>query len=136
MLEMGQTKPEKTRVVVAEMLVLGSASIYFIQQVYPGGGFVRDLLAVTITGLISSAFSVTLEKAARRKYLITVSVLVTLLLLTFCWVKVALKTCLAEAFAACKFSVVEAGTPIYPSDGNFKYITEPQQRWSEYWKNY
>lgn len=133
---MRQKLPEKTGVVVAEILVIGSASIYFIQQAYPGGGFVRDLLEITIAGLVSSLFSFTLEKTARRKYLVKLSVMVALFLFTVCWVKLSLKSALAEAFGAVKLSVVKEGTPIDPSDGNFKYDTEAQQQWQEYWKNY
>lgn len=128
--------PEKSGVVFAEMLVIGSASLYFIQQAYPGGGFIRDLLVITIAGLVTSLFSFTLEDSARRKYLVNLSVIVALFLFTVCWVKLSLKSALAEAFGAVKVSVVKEGTPIYPSDGNFKYDTEAQQQWQEYWKNY
>ena len=132
---MRQKLPEKTGVVVAEMLVIGSASLYFIQQAYPDGGFVRDLLAVTITGLVSSAFSVTLEKTARREYLVMLTVIIALLLLTVCWVKLSLKETLATTFDAVKLSVVKAGTPITTDSCN-KYNAELQQQWREYWKNY
>lgn len=53
---MRQKFPVKSVVVIAEMLVIGSASLYFIQLAYPGGGFVLGLLAVSITGLVTSFF--------------------------------------------------------------------------------
>ena len=127
---------KKTGLIVALIFVVGGTSIYFIQQAYPGGGFVRDLLAITIAGLVSSLFSFTLEKTARRKYLVKLSVMVALFLFTVCWVKLSLKSALAEAFGAVKLSVVKKGTPIDPSDGNFEHDTEAQQQWQEYWKNY
>lgn len=124
----------KSVVVIAEMLVIGSASLYFIQQAYPGGGFIRDLLAITIAGLVASLFSFTLEDSAKRKYLLRVSALVALLLLTACWVKVSFKTTLAYACSVLRFDVSN-GDPLDPSTADPNFIPE-QEKWTKYWQNY
>jgi peptidoglycan/LPS O-acetylase OafA/YrhL len=112
---------------VVAAFVLGGLCFSFIQKGYPGGGFIRDLLAVAAIALMGTVLSFGMKKGARRHYVRILCVTVVVLLLSLCYLKLSFKTVLEEAFSACVFSVNNL-------DGD--HPVPDNERGSTYWKNY
>jgi hypothetical protein len=106
-------------------LVVGAICFFILQKAYPQGGFIRDLLAVTTIAVAGTILSFGSEKAAQRKYLRTLSIVVVVLLISVCYTKLYFKTALELSFSAIVLSVNKL-------DGDLS----DTEKASRYWKNY